>query len=378
MRWRRLHKALLGGAGALCLAMGTFAAPEPDALRFSTVKWTGTAASAQSTSGKEVSLGLDVELQQQLDILLRWADPVAGAATLVDAESGQVLAAAEVGRASGSLLFQPIAPAASVFKLITTTALYETTNITPKTSVCTRGGLREITSEHLVAAEGPGTLCIPFGQALGVSRNAAYAQLATQELTQVDLLETATAFGFNRRLQLDVEGQVGSLEVPVGDLEFARTATGFENSRLSVFGGAQLALSIASGGTLRQMHFSLATNPPTEEPRVMSKSTARRITKAMEVTIHSGTAHDSFVDARGRSRLGPIQAAGKTGTLRPEPGAPTTSWFIGFAPSDHPQVVVSVALQNPEKWHRLGHQLARDLLALYFKKKGVKGLSTPL
>jgi cell division protein FtsI/penicillin-binding protein 2 len=206
-----------------------------------------------------------------------------------------------------------------------------------------------------------------------VSRNAAYAQLATQKLIRDDLVDMAKNLGFGEPLEIDVEGKMGFVEVPYNDLSFARTAAGFENSRLSVFGGAQLALTVASGGLRKRMHFRRDA-PELEPQRVMSPRTARRLRNAMEVTIHSGTAHDSFVTESGRSTVGPVQVAGKTGTLKPENGAPTASWFIGFAPSENPRVVVSVLLQNPDKWVRKGHQVGRDLLQVYLKSLGVSGI----
>ncbi len=378
MFWKHLQRTWLGGAGLLLCSVAALASPSSTVVRWSTLEWAGPQASARLESGERVPLGLDPELQQNVSILLKWAKPVAGAAALVDVATGQVLAAHEVGSSPRSLLFEPVAPAASVFKLVTTAALFERTEVTPRTSVCTKGGLRDITREHLRPAAGPDALCAPFAHALGVSRNAAFAQLATTRLLHQDLVDVAATFGFNAALPLDVPGMTGTLSVPYNDLEFARTAAGFDNSSLSVFGGAHLAMIVATGGLERRMHLTQSTDQPSPARRVISARTARRLRKAMEVTIHSGTAREAFVDARGKSTLGPIQAAGKTGTLSPGRGQPTASWFIGFAPSDHPKVVVSVVLMNPVRWHRKGHQLARDLLGAYFQKKGVMGLELPL
>ncbi|MCH2109321.1 MAG: penicillin-binding protein, partial [Polyangiaceae bacterium] len=181
------------------------------------------------------------------------------------------------------------------------------------------------------------------------------------------LAAQAQRLGFNQQLTLDVQGRVGSLELPYNDLDFARAAAGFQDSKLSVFGGAQLALTVANGGKVLPMHF-VDEDPDVASKRAFGTRTARRMRKAMEVTAHSGTARDSFVKPNGKGQLGPIQVAGKTGTLRPHRKAPTASWFVGFAPSQAPRIVVSVLLQNPEKWHQKGHQLARDLLAAYFKR----------
>lgn len=362
-------------AGML-VSVGAPASPTPR-VRLETLTWAEKTASAELSDRTRVELGLDRELQLVLEQTLQSAHAIAAGAVLVDVASGQVLAAGELGGSGPSLLVEPVAPAASVFKLVTTAALYEKTHVTPRTLVCTAGGLRGITDEHLRPARGPGATCGAFGEALGVSRNAAYAQLATTELMRADLIELSERLGYGADLQLDAKGQVGFLEVPYNDLDFARTATGFENSRLSVFGGAQLALTIATGGLKRRMHLAKVASSSEEEERVLSPETARRLRRAMEITVHSGTAREAFVDDAGRSLLGPIQAAGKTGTLCPKAGAPTASWFVGFAPSDRPKVVVSVLLQNPERWYRKGHQVARDLLAAYFRRRGVQGIKGP-
>lgn len=369
----RLFSLLVGLCGVLVVAAA--AASDPIQIRFSSISWNAGEAVAQDGHGHEVSLGLDPELQNALTRILTQAQPIAGAATLVDARSGQILAAAEIGHdPGGSLLFEAVAPAASLFKIVTTAALYEHTDVTPMTRVCTRGGMRDILLEHLTPAVGPGTTCTRFAQALGVSRNAVFAQLATQKLTRDDLIDTAQKLGFGSPLQIDGSGTMGTIDVPYNDLEFARTAAGFENTQLSVFGAAQLALTVASGGLVPEMHLQKQVSESSPKSRALSPRTARRLRDAMEVTIHSGTARTSFVDERGHSTVGPVQVAGKTGTLKPAHKKATSSWFIGFAPSDNPRVVVSVLLQNPDEWYRKGHQVGRDLIGAYLKKAGVKGI----
>lgn len=374
MPGKRLLRTILGGVLALGFCGSALGDDLQTPIVWSSVHEESGITKAKDIHDREVTVGFDPELQGQLKYLLEQAKPISGAAVLVDAKTGQVLAAHEVGaNGDGSLLFSPIAPAASVFKIVTTAALYEHTSVTPTTRVCTKGGKRGISVEHLTPAEGPGTVCTPFAHALGVSRNAAYAQLATQKLLRSDLVKMAAALGFDAPLALDAVGKLGAVDVPYNDLAFARTAAGFENSRLSVFGGAQLALTIASGGVQKAMHLSQEA-PSNKVRRVMSPLTARRLRDAMEVTIHSGTAHESFVNSHGRSTVGPVQVAGKTGTLKPTKDSPTTNWFIGFAPSEHPRVVVSVLLQNPDKWVRKGHQLGRDLIQVYLKQLGVPGV----
>lgn len=365
---------MLGLFGPIALA------ETPSALVFSTISVSKDGrTTARDTQGQTRTLGIDPQLQAGLEEILSRARPIAGAAVLIEVASGQVLAAAELGTAhGGELLFEPGAPAASVFKLVTTAALYERGGVRPSDRVCTKGGLRDIGEEHLAPAAGPGTVCAPFFHALGVSRNAAYAQLSTEKLMREDLLAVAEHLGFNQPLPLDIAGHVGSLTVPFNDLEFARTAAGFRNSKLSVFGAARLALTVASLGSPPSMHFAETTEQESERPRLLSEVTAKRLRKSMEITVQSGTVCDAFRDDSGKNYLGYLQVAGKTGTLKPSRDGPTSSWFVGFAPSEKPAVVVGVLHQISDHWHQKAPTTARDLLRLYFARHGARGVTSPL
>jgi cell division protein FtsI/penicillin-binding protein 2 len=98
----------------------------------------------------------------------------------------------------------------------------------------------------------------------------------------------------------------------------------------------------------------------------MQARTARRLRRMMEITVHSGTCLEAFSDPNGRSYLSGIRVAGKTGTLKPTSHGPTTSWFIGFAPSRSPELVVSVMLENSPVWRRKANHVARDVMRAYF------------
>ncbi len=385
MRPRVIALALFGA----CCAVGLWApagrANGSGQVRWDTTHWTDAGAVATRADGTEARLTLDRELQAKTRRLLREAMPKAGAAVIVDVRTNAVLALVEIGESQQSLLFSPVAPAASLFKLVTTATLYERTRLTPLSEVCTAGGIRRIDREHLEPARGPDARCTHFGAALGFSRNAVYAQLAVQKLMRTDLVEMADALGFNRHLPFDVDAELGSLEVPFGDLEFARTAVGFENSRLSVLGAAQLALTVAHGGEVRPLHLSRedALEGQADESlpsvhRAFSSKTAERMRRMMEVTVHSGTSREAFTDEHGKSYLGSIRVAGKTGTLPPDDEGPTSSWFVGFAPSTQPEIAVSVLLLNPAKWHRKANEVARDLFRTYFAARGVRGVTSPL
>jgi cell division protein FtsI/penicillin-binding protein 2 len=342
-------------------------------------------ASARLEDGTHAELTLRPDLQTAASQLLRSARPIAGAALLVDVATGELLVYDQFVR-SGHPVYDVLrgeAPSASVFKLVTTAALFERSAVLPQTSVCFRGGEREILREHLEHPTDPNTArCAPFSTALGFSRNAVYAQLVTEHLMRDDLAQVATELGFNHSLPFDLQASVGSLNLPYNDLEFARTAAGFQNSSLSPVGAAHLAYTIALGGQSARMRLVRRAgdyqSPQGREllGSVISPTTAWRLTRMMEVTVHSGTSLEAFSQPDGSSYLKDIRVAGKTGTLQPQDHSSTATWFTGFAPSRNPEVIVTVFLRNDKVWRYKANQVARDLLRVYFK--GRKGISDPL
>jgi cell division protein FtsI/penicillin-binding protein 2 len=270
-----------------------------------------------------------------------------------------------------------------VFKLVTSAALLETAGVLPNDRVCISGGMRRIEREHLEPARGEGVQCDAFSQALGHSRNAVFAQLATTRLARSDLLQIAERLGFNGVVPFDWSVPVGHLQVPYNDLEFARTAAGFRGSTLSPLGGAYLASIVAEGGLSRRFHLNESdddgADPSEQAPtRLLSAITAARLTRMMEVTTHSGTCRHIFNDEHGHAYLPNVRVAGKTGTLRPYSREETASWFIGFAPSRDPEIIVSVMLENGHIWRRKAAEVARDLLRFYFHRQGAPNITDPL
>jgi cell division protein FtsI/penicillin-binding protein 2 len=349
---------------------------------------------APLASGGDVELTLDPELEQAAIKILAGANPVRGGMVVVDAHTGKVLAWAESARDGHhhQTLSTARVPAASVFKLVTTAALFETTTLSPQDEVCISGGVHGIERRHLDAPHGNATECSPFAYAIGYSKNAVFAQLATHRLLRSSLVDTAQALGFNGHVPFELEVPVGTLEVPYGDLEFARAAAGFQGSTLSPLGAAYLASVIAHGGEATRIRVTAPDSADADEPaevveRVLKPRTAERIRRMMEVTVRSGTCHHAFSDDKGRPYLGSIRVSGKTGTLRPEAndslrdaarGEGLTSWFMGFAPSQKPEIIVSVMLENGTVWRHKANELARDLLRNYFHGHGRPWVTDPL
>jgi len=325
---------------------------------------------ARDSQGSRWPLTLDVALQGSARRQLATSRPQEAALAAINVKTGRIIALAEWPKAAStdrSVLLGRF-PAASLFKLVTSAALIETAHVPPELIVCTQGGLHQLQEENLIAPRDGVANCNPFSEALGFSRNAAFAQLAHRYLTPEDLDNFADRFGFGSPLPLETRVDFGDFAAEVEPLDFARTATGFAGSTLSPLGAAYLAYVIANQGHTGRLQLldTKESTPPQAmaEFAAISPETASIMHRMMELTVRRGTSWRAFHDAQGRPYLPHVTVAGKTGTLGDSEG--TVSWFVGFAPSQHPEVAVSVLLRNGAVWHKKANEVARDWLREYF------------
>ncbi len=345
----------------------------------------GTSYVVSMNDGGRAALTLDPRLQESTEEVLRaFQIPYAGVVVL-SIPDGRVLAM--VGHSSADprlgaeeLALHPWAPAASVFKVVSASALVELGGVTGATRTCYHGGVSSVLPDNLIDIPRIDGRCDTLAYGVGKSQNAILAKLATQHLTSDGLSRMGHAFGFDQAIPFELPVEPSHLDVPVGDgLEFARTAAGFWHSTLSPMHGALLAATIANGGVMPTptlVDRAIATDgrlvaTPLPLPhRVIEPSTAREVGRMMELTTRMGTARATFNDKKGH-RLLPVDVAGKTGTLGAETdrGYVGYSWFIGYAPADHPTIAFAVTLGNPSAWRIKATYVARRIVTEYLAGK---------
>lgn len=320
--------------------------------------------------GRRAVLTLDPELQPLAEKLLDQARAPRGAIVAM-APDGRILALAgrrteePKGAIDGTfdwrLATDVWAPAASVFKLVTATALVGV-GVSGDDKVCFHGGLRSVTESNLIDDKRD-SRCETLAYGLAHSNNAILGKLAYQKLKPSALETAARTLGlFDALPGAQLPGNAGVLTLPTAhDLEFAKTAAGFVNTKLSVAGGALLAATFADRGEQPVPRLVASIDgvavPVPAAKRVMTAAAAGEVARMMVGTCDSGSAAKSF----GRRKE--LKVAGKTGTLtRTDPFYMEHSWFVGFAPADKPEIIVSVLFGNPENWHLRGHEAARRLI----------------
>lgn len=350
----------------------------------------GGVATAPAHGERKAELTLVPKYQRSAMGILRGGRVPEGAIVMTDVKTGKVLVWASIVEdgAMHDVAAEATAPSASVFKIITATALVEH-GLGPSTKQCYSGGAHSIRANDLIDDPKRDKWCATMTQAMGRSLNTVFARLASRNLDRDKLNNIAARYGYNSDIPFDVKIARSTLKLPDDELGFARTSAGFWNSTLSPFEAANLATTIANGGEMLRLSIVSSVKDDSGEiyrgpsgrhvlRRAIDESVASQVTTMMENTVESGTSYRSFHDKRGRPYLPDIRIAGKTGTLtKPANDGPFYTWFVGFAPSRKPEVAISVMIANHLKWRVKATHVACEMLRVYFADKGAKGVHDP-
>jgi len=335
--------------------------------------------------GTAVELTLDPLLQQTAQDLLARYRVERGVIIAIRPKTGEILAMAEV--ADGQPSFRQVAlqaagPAASTFKLITSSALLTSGKLKPEDSICVHGGESKLTLYNLKANPRFDTKCETLGQALGSSNNVAFARWADQLLRPADLQATADRFLFGKRLPFVWTVGVSQARIPTASrLGFARSAAGFEGSFASPLHMALVEAAIANHGTMMApMLVRRATRDqgktvvyerePQKLTQALEPAIADQVQQLTAFTTTEGTGRKYFQKGN-KARLA-VTVGGKSGSLsaKEEQATRFYSWFVASAPLEDSEIAVAALVVQGEQWTVKGAVLARDLLESYFSRSG--------
>jgi len=336
---------------------------EPDAGRY-----------VAPAGARRAVLTIDPRLQEKLTRILADYRVPWGATVLLEPRTGRVLAMAEYSsrESARGLSLRAIAPAASIFKIVTASALLEQ-GIREEAEVCYHGGKHRIARRNLADDPRRDRRCITLAAAMGRSANVVFAKLADRGLSPERLRSQADRWLFDAALPFELPVEPSRAAIPADPFDLATTAAGFGKVSLSPLHGALIAAVVANGGVLV---------PPTlverieggEAPggadarRVVEEPVAEALARMMRTTTTEGTARKVFRRDRWsrRSPLREVAVAGKTGSLSERAPFRDYSWFVGFAPADVPQIAVATVVVNERLWRVKAPFVAHHALETYF------------
>jgi penicillin-binding protein A len=250
-------------------------------------------------------------------------------------------------------------PPGSTMKVVTAAAALDSGEFTPGTVLSGRSP-QVIGGVPLSNAGGEQFGDIDMTTALTNSVNTYFAQVGEQLGTDT-MVQYMKRFGFYSDPDLDYPSDRMEASGPVNS-DGNLVTDGFDVGRVAIGQGgaegqdlttpmqmAEVAATVANGGVLMKPTFlQKAVDPdgrtidelnPTEQDRAVSETTASQVTDMMTKVTEEGTAAGLTV--------GGASFAGKTGTAEIDIQAGINQpWFIGFAPTDNPQVAVAVTLER--------------------------------
>src|SRR3954454_3944992 len=244
-------------------------------------------------------------------------------------------------------------PPGSTFKVVTATAALDSGRYTPQ-SVVSGKSPKVIGGVPLSNFGGENFGPITLTQALTNSVNTVWGEVG-EKVGKQTLFKYMDRYGFNQKPRVDLPaGEKRSSGVYDGRklldssdaIDIGRVAIGQERLQVTPLQMAMVAAAVANGGSLMRPRIATKVRDPdgrtvrsfrpSEESRVMKKSTAAALAAMMSRVVAEGTGTAAALQG--------IDVAGKTGTAGK--GQATQAWFIGFAPVRDPQVAVAVTVEQ--------------------------------
>jgi peptidoglycan glycosyltransferase len=273
----------------------------------------------------------------------------------------------------------------SVFKIVTAVAGLGSARITANTTFPNQAKAEDsgLRVNGFTVHEHPGVPARTFDldAATEWSSNIWFA-LAGMRTGGDNLASFAGRMGFGAPLAFDLptaKSQVttGDGAAPGGftdEVELANASYGQARTLVTPLQMALVASTVANGGVLMKPHLVVATSgrdgtrtiAPEQLGVVISGEDAAAITEAMRRAVESPVGRQFTSGAK----VPGIVTAGKSGTAELGGSGAPHSWFIGFAPVDHPRIAIAVIVERGGRGGARAAPLAGDLMTLFFKTFG--------
>ncbi len=309
--------------------------------------------------GADVALSIDSKIQSATYAALKAAvddnKAKAGAAIVVDVQTGEILALANLpsydpnqrARLQGAQLrnrvitdlFEP----GSVMKPVTIALALESGLVRPESKFQTAPGRLTIGSATITDAHEHGLLSV--AEIIQKSSNVGTAKIALQ-MEPKAMWEFYTGLGFGQVPKIGFPGATPGRVRPYANWRPIEQATMSYGYGLSV-SLAQIARAytiFARDGDLVPLSMSKLQTPP-QGVRVISPKTAASVRAMLEMAAGPG-------GTAPKAQVVGYRVAGKTGTARKQErghymDGKYIGSFVGFAPASNPRVIVAVMIDEP-------------------------------
>jgi cell division protein FtsI (penicillin-binding protein 3) len=326
-------------------------------------------------AGKDLVTSLDRRIQylayRELKAAVKKSRARAGAAVVLDARTGEVLALVNEPDFNpnnrGDLrsdtfrdravtdLYEP----GSTLKPFTIATALESGKYSPDTLIDTTPGQLRIGANVIRDTHNYGVISV--ARVIEKSSNVGASKIALS-LPGEMLWNMLRRVGFAEPTGSRLPGEVAGLLNPPSTwvpIEQATVSYGYGIS-VTLLQLARAYAVLANGGDLVPVTLLRQTQTP-DRVHVMSRQIVRSVRHMLELAVtDEGTG--------SAARVSDYRIAGKTGTvhkLTPSGYAPDeyVAWFAGFAPAEHPRLVMVVVVDNPSHGSYYGGQVAAPVFS---------------
>jgi len=332
----------------------------------------------QNRQGGGVELTLNPDMQKAAAAALGNRK---GAVVALDAQTGAVLAmysaptfdpnqlassdASAVSDAFSALSSDPSNPLlnrtiseryapGSTFKILTTIALIENHLADPDmhmpspVSATLPGTATEVSNiESSTCGDGNPTLTEAFAR----SCNTTFV-LASEQLTNQQLVDVTNRFGFGRETQIPLSVTPSVFPADADAAQLAMSSIGQYTVQTTPLQMAQVAQTIANDGQMMAPYLIgsivdadnqvVRTTTPTDAGRPISSETASKLRTMMEAVVSQPYGTGTTM------ALPNVSVAAKTGTAETGEGDRANAWAVGFAPADNPRIAFAVLVEGDD------------------------------
>jgi len=328
-----------------------------------------------------VDTSLDVALQRFLLGKLNPSTSKYIGIVAMEPSSGQIVSMVgyDKARSSENLCTEHLFPAASVFKIVTASAVIEACGLSPRSTLTYNGRNHTLYKSQLKEQKNRWTTRTTLEKSFAQSINPVFGKIGIHYLGQDLLAKYAKEFGFNREIPFEIPIQTSYFRISSDPYHWAEVASGFNRETLiSIVHGAMMAAVIANGGILLEPTVVqrvtdvdgrvIYKSRPTVIRKVISPEASQEMADLMTATIRYGTSRKAFRKHRKDKILSKLTIGGKTGSIDNSSHDARIDWFVGFArerDGEH-QLAVSVVVSHEKYIGIRAAEYARMAIRQYF------------
>jgi len=271
-------------------------------------------------------------------------------------------------------------PAASIFKIVTASAVVEKCGLNPGSKLSYNGRKHTLYKSQLKDRINRYTNRITFRDSFAQSVNPVFGKIGVLYLGKNTLEKYAEAFDFNKNIDFEIKIAPSSVYLSDEPYQWAEVACGFNNkTKMSPLHGAMMASAIINQGSI--MEPTVVDQIINEKGEIIYRNRLVAINQAitprasnvlnqlMAATISSGTCRKAFRGYRKDNILSKLNIGGKTGSIDNKSHDARYDWFVGFAEEkDGPKKIALSVIVAHEKYIGLrASYYARIAIKKYFR-----------